>query len=53
MKRTNFYLILAALVLCAGPAMFAAAKVGESARTSQPLPATAKHFASPTTAENM
>jgi hypothetical protein len=31
MKRTNFYLILAALVLCAGPAMFAAAKVGESA----------------------
>jgi peroxiredoxin len=31
MKRTNFYLILAALVLCAVPALFAAAKVGDSA----------------------
>jgi len=31
MKRTNFYLMLAALVLCAVPALFAAAKVGDSA----------------------
>jgi hypothetical protein len=31
MKRTNFYLILAALVLCAVPVLFAAAKVGDSA----------------------
>jgi alkyl hydroperoxide reductase subunit AhpC len=31
MKRTNFYLTLAALVLCAVPALFAAAKVGDSA----------------------
>jgi hypothetical protein len=31
MKRTNFSVILAALVLCAVPALFAAAKVGDSA----------------------
>ena len=31
MKRTNFYSLLAALLLCAVPALFAAARVGEPA----------------------